>query len=99
MYHFTSKDLRYRYSKTAVPGDNPHITGIPDQSRFSRHEQYEMVTLIQSFYRSNPVRHDAFSAEFGQKIEDLIHRHMPATIQSRQGVFDWISHNFTNYHH
>lgn len=39
-------DLKCEYSWTAIPGDNPKVTGEPDSTRFSRNEGYEVIYLI-----------------------------------------------------
>ena len=42
-------DMNYHdYSWTAVQGDNPRMTRL-DATRFSRHEGYEVLDLINSF--------------------------------------------------
>lgn len=84
------KDLHYTYSSKAVPGDDPSKTK-EDATRFSRHEEYEVLTLINSFTDSNgktlPLRSQ-------QIIEWMIHDHLPSNVQGRQNVTNWIVEKF-----
>lgn len=87
---YEHKDLYYTYSSKAVPGDDPRKTK-EDATRFSRHEEYEVLTLINSFTDSNgktlPLRSQ-------QIIEWMIHDHLPSHIQGRQNVTNWIIEKF-----
>lgn len=84
------KDLYYKYSTKAVPGDDPHKTK-EDATRFNRHEEYEVLTLINSFTGTNGKTLPLYSQQI---IEWMIHDHLPSDIQGRQNVTDWIVEKF-----
>ena len=84
-------DMNYHdYSWTAVPGDNPLMTK-QDATRFSRHEGYEVLTLINSFSAAGggdlPLKSQ-------QIIEWMLHEHLPSNIQGREQVKAWVIKNF-----
>lgn len=70
--------------------DDPRKTK-EDATKFSRHEEYEVLTLINSFSDSNgktlPLRSQ-------QIIEWMIHDHLPSHIQGRQNVKNWVIEKF-----
>lgn len=47
-------DLQYEdeYSWTAIDGDNPKITGIPDSTLLNREEGYEVLAFINRFAKN-----------------------------------------------
>jgi len=90
---FTRSNLLYgNYSWTALRGDDPKISGVPDSTLFSRHEGYEMVYLINKIM-------DEYNLNIasGQKIERMIHTGLPGDIRSQKNVRDWIVTNWDKY--
>ncbi|CAI8799903.1 hypothetical protein [Kosakonia quasisacchari] len=85
-----SSDMHYSYSWKAVPGDNPSKTK-EDATRFSRHEGYEVLDLINSFKAEGGTELPLRSKQI---IEWMIHEHLPSDYQGRQKVKDWIVANF-----
>ncbi len=81
-----SSNLKYVYSKYAVNGDSPKFSGKPDILKFNRHEEYEMLPMIEK------VMNDLNFSEAGDVhiIEDLIHTKMPSGTTSREEVYDWL---------
>lgn len=90
---FKKSDLFYTdYSDVAVPGDNPQKTK-EDSNRFSRHESYEVLTMLNSF-TLNGSPSDAETKRARLIIEWMIHEHLPPTTQGRDKVTEWITSNF-----
>ena len=83
-------DLKYSYSWTAIPGDNPKVTGEPDSSRFSRHEGYEVLYLINKLAELWKLKNLASA----HKMERMINESLPSNIQTQKGVKDWIKANW-----
>lgn len=91
MPQLTKSDLIYDdYSWKAVPGDDPTKTK-EDADRFSRHEGYEVLHLLNAFKDSNGRD---LSVKDRQIIEWMIHDKLPSNIQGRSNVTRWISDNF-----
>lgn len=90
---FKKSDLFYKdYSDVAVPGDNPQKTK-EDSNRFSRHESYEVVTMLNSFtLTGNKSEADIKRARL--IIEWMIHDHLPSTTQGRDKVKEWITSTY-----
>jgi len=86
-------DLQYTYSWTAIPGDNPKISGLPDSTRFSRHEGYEVIYLINKFAETHSLKNKSS----GQKIETMLNKHLPSDIQSQVAVKKWLEDNWKKY--
>lgn len=81
-----SVDLKYVYSKYAVNGEHPKFMGKPDNIKFNRHEEFEMIPMIEQ------VMNDLHFNESGDVhiIEDMIHLKMPPECISREDVYDWL---------
>lgn len=84
-------DLAYKYSWNAVPGDDPSKTK-DDATRFSRHEGYEVLHLINSFRNTD---NKELSLHSKKVIEWMINEHLPSSIQGRDKVKKWIIDNFS----
>ena len=91
---FNKTDMTYEgYQWTAYPNDNPKVTGNPDSTRFSRHEGYEVLYLINNLANGwdlNLVR-DC------KKMEKMIHEVLPSNIIMQVDVKKWIAENWNNY--
>lgn len=84
-------DMHYHdYSWTAVPGDNPRMTKL-DATRFSRHEGYEVLDLINSFLATGG---GTLPLKSQQIIEWMLHECLPSNIQGRAQVKTWVVENF-----
>ena len=64
-------DLEYTYSWTAIDGDDPKISGIPDNTLFNRNEGYEDLYLINKFANI----HSLNQKKSGKKIEKMIKKY------------------------
>jgi len=84
-------DMHYHdYSWTAVPGDNPRMTKL-DATRFSRHEGYEVLDLINSFPAEGG---GALPLKSQQIIEWMLHECLSSSIQGRTQIQTWVVENF-----
>lgn len=89
----TRSDLVYAYSWTALRGDDPRLTGRPDDVLLNRGEGYEVLAFINSFC----TRHNfAFpvTKRDALKVERLIHDHLPGSVRSRKNVDAWLVDNW-----
>ena len=92
--NFTKTNLLYKhYSWTALPGDNPKISGVPDSTLFNRNEGYEVLYLINRIMEVNNWKNVAT----GQKIERMIKTGLPGDVRGQKHVSDWILKNWENY--
>lgn len=93
MPEIKNSDLNYDdYSWTAVTGDDPKKTK-EDADRFSRHEGYEVLTLLNSLKGEGQ---SDLSVRTRQICEWLIHEKLPSNIQGRAKVKSWIAKNFAD---
>ena len=91
---FTKANLQYsHYSWTALPGDNPKISGVPDSTLFSRTEGYEVVYLINKIMDSQSW----VQVATGQKIERMIKSGLPGDTRSQTNVKKWMLDNWDKY--
>ena len=87
-------DLYYDdYSWTTYGDDDPEITGSPDSTFFNRKEGYEVLYLINKIADKNDLK----KKSSGQKIEKMLHDHLPGNIRSQKNVYQWIVDNWDNY--
>jgi hypothetical protein len=82
----SSSDLKYTYSKFAVNGSGSPFKGKPDSTLFNRHEEFEILPMIEK------VMNDLGFVDGADVhiIEDIIHTKMPANTNSRAEVYDWL---------
>lgn len=91
----TERDLRYRYSKTAIHPDDPRRTGIPDSTLLNRGELYEMLEFLNRFVRSTRYRDGRpFDKADALKAERLIHTLLPINVRSHANVTKWLIDNW-----
>ncbi|RPI18471.1 MAG: hypothetical protein EHM58_05295 [Ignavibacteriae bacterium] len=88
----SSRDLKYTYSWTAYEGDNPKISGEPDNTLLNRNEGYEMLYFINKFAEI----HNFINKESGHKVEELIKTKVPSHIHSQIKIKDWLVQNWNN---
>ncbi|KAF9659299.1 hypothetical protein HBA12_03365 [Tenacibaculum mesophilum] len=89
----TAKDLRYSYSWTAIPSDNPKETGSPDNKLLNRDEGYEMLYFINNFC----VLTNLTTKDDALKTETMIKEHLPSNIRSQANVRAWLVENWKKY--
>jgi hypothetical protein len=91
---FTKANMLYNhYSWTALPGDNPKISGVPDSTLFNRNEGYEVLYLINRFMSDNNLK----NVESGQKIERMIRTGLPGDVRGQKNVVEWLTKNWKQY--
>lgn len=91
MPEIKKSDLKYTdYSWTAVTGDNPKKTA-EDADRFSRHEGYEVLYLLNSLKGAEGTD---LALRTRQICEWMIHEKLPSTTQGRAKVIKWIVDNY-----
>jgi hypothetical protein len=89
----TKSDLQYEYSWTALPGDDPRISGEPDSTLLNRNEGYEMLYFINKFCEKYQLKKK--SSAF--KVERMIKIDMPRDIRSQENISKWVVENWANY--
>lgn len=89
----TRSELKYDYSWTALNGDNPKITRVPDSNLLNRNEGYEVLWLINKFAE----KHNFKNKESAFKIERMIKLYLPENIRSKEKVVEWIESNWEKY--
>jgi hypothetical protein len=91
---FTKTNMLYNhYSWTALPGDNPKISGVPDSTLFNRNEGYEVLYLINRFMNDNSLK----NVESGQKVERMIRTGLPGDVRGQKNVVEWLIKNWKQY--
>lgn len=88
-----TSDLQYTYSKTAIHGDDPRISGEPDSTLFNRKELYEVLYLINKLAKEQDFKNKSSCL----KIETMIKEHLPSDIRSQSNVKQWIYNNWKAY--
>ncbi|EBP5664284.1 hypothetical protein ACYBWJ_00820 [Klebsiella pneumoniae] len=88
-------DLQYEdeYSWTAIDGDNPKITGIPDSTLLNREEGYEVLAFINRFAKKYSLK----QKDSGLKVESMIHDHLPGDVRSHANVEKWLVENWKKF--
>lgn len=89
----TANDLRYSYSWTAIPPDNPKVTGNPDSTLLNRNEGYEMLYFINKFCEL----YDLKNKSTAHKVETMIKEHLPSNIRSQANVRAWLIENWKKF--
>lgn len=88
---FNKPDMIYKdYSWTAISGDDPRISGKPDNTLLNRHEGYEVLYLINKCL--DEWRFKNMSS--GQKLEKMIREGLPSNVRSQSNIKDWLKSNW-----
>ncbi len=88
-------DLKFadQYRWTALPDDDPKLTGEPDSTLFNRKEGFEVLALINRFMAKYKFRQKTS----GLKVERLIKEHLPIALKTQRHVEDWLVANWEEY--
>jgi hypothetical protein len=86
-------DLQFVYSWTAIPPDDPKVTGKPDSTFLNRSEGYEVLAFINRLAVTNNWKQKAS----GLKTERLIKKHLPNDTRSQANVRKWLVDNWKTY--
>ena len=85
----TRSDLKFEYTWTAYPSDDPKISGHPDDTLFNRQQGYEVLYLINKLLELWNWN----QKESGLRIEKLIKTDLPGNIRSQKNMKEWLSKN------
>lgn len=85
-----SSELKYKYSWSAISGDNPKVVGEPDSTLFNRNEGYEVLYLINKLSKIWGFKEKASAL----KLEKMINEELPSDIRSQENVKSWLSKNW-----
>lgn len=86
-------DLQFQYSWTAIPPDDPRVTGKPDSTLLNRGEGYEVLAFINKLAIAYGWKQKAS----GLKTERLIKNNLPGEIRSHANVRQWLVDNWKVY--
>lgn len=79
-------DLYYKYPRKKEFREQPKFSGKPDTNPFDRDDQYEVIPMLQAVM-------DKIGTTDGvvlEKLEEIMIQQMPAFIQTREEVFDFL---------
>lgn len=77
--------LQFTYQWSAIPPDDPRVTGAADSTFLNRNEGYEVLAFL------NRVCKELAQA---LKAERLIRQHLPGSVRSRANVLKWLQDNW-----
>lgn len=78
-------NLQYAYLWTAIPPDDPRVTGRPDSTFLNRNEGYEVLAFLN--------RHCTDIAA-ALKAERMIRNALPGNLRSHANVYQWLKNNW-----
>lgn len=85
MANFTEANMSLNhYDWTAVPSDDPHVTGEPDSTLFNRHQGYEVLYML------NTVLSASAPISALHKGEALIQDELPSDTRKQLDVKKWL---------
>jgi hypothetical protein len=73
-------------------GDNPKVSGEPDNTLLSRKEGYEILYFINKFSEI----HNFKQKDSAIKVERMIREEVPTNIHSQKDIKTWIENNWKN---
>lgn len=86
METYLKSALLYDYHWSVYADNDPRISGTPDATPFNRGEGEEVLYLIHCL-----SDHLAYGVEsFGEKIETMLHDHLPGEIATQAEAIQWI---------
>jgi hypothetical protein len=87
----SNTDLYYSdYSWTVINGDNPKVTGEPDNTLLNRKEGYEILYFINKFCEMYGLK----QKQSARKVERMIREEVPSDIRSQNTIKDWLVNNW-----
>jgi hypothetical protein len=89
----SESDLKYTYSETPIPADDPKATGEPDSMLLNRNELYEVLPFLNHM----AVQQGWTTKTEGLKAERMLRQHVPSDQRSRAHVKKWIVDNWSSY--
>lgn len=98
MSTISASDLQHTYSWSAIRGDDPRLTGKPDDMLLNRHEGYEVLAYINSFCSRHNWTPGPYATKVDAlKVERLIRNQLPSNIRSRKNVDEWLVKHWSVY--
>ena len=80
---YKKSDLIFdNYSQKTTPGDDPDIRGKKDSDLFNRHEDYEVLDMINNVSKYNKIQ----SKQILNDIEKYIHDDLDKNMRKKQDV-------------
>lgn len=87
----SATQLYYKdYSWTAIHGDNPKVSGVPDNTLLNRREGYEILYFVNKFAEIHGFK----NKESAIKTERMIREEVPHNIHSQRNIKEWIDTNW-----
>ncbi|MGL1902126.1 MAG: hypothetical protein OCC49_08325 [Fibrobacterales bacterium] len=87
-------ELTYNdYSWTIYRGDDPRVTGVPDDTLFTPTEGHELLYLINKMAKINNFK-KLFS---GLKVERMVRQSLPEEIETQLEVMQWVGKNWNSF--
>ena len=91
---YNQSDLVYQdYNWTAYSDGDPKVMGRPDNTLFNRIEGNEVLYFINKMAQI----HSLTLKSDGEKMELMIHNHLPEEMKSQDNVKNWVMKNW-KYH-
>jgi hypothetical protein len=100
-YNFTKANLQFTDYKWNAKdeGDDPKVTGSPDNDLLDRNEGYEVLAFIKRYVEkrkwvdadNKPLVSPSIGT--GQKVERLI-RQCPSNKRSHKNIEEWVAENW-----
>jgi hypothetical protein len=81
------------YNWTIFRGDDPRVSGAPDETVFNGSEGHEVLYLINKMAKINNFK-QKFS---GLKVERMLREVLPPEVQTQIDIIHWIGKNWTSY--
>lgn len=91
---FAAADLKYKNYRTVSPGREARPE-TPGEDLFDRQHGQDVLDLINFCYMR--WNWPGYTKGPGRKIEMLLRKYLPATVQTRGEAFEWISANWRIY--
>ncbi len=97
MQLLSANELLHTYTWSAIRGDDPKLTGHPDDVLLNRNEGYEVLAFINRFCARHTWNPGPVTKQAALKVERLIRNHLPGNVRSRKNVDAWLVQNWSSY--
>ncbi len=92
---FKRSDMLYNdYSWSHIAGDDPRVSGPPDNTMLNRKEGYEVVYFINKCAEKWQWKENVQAC---RKLEKAIRLHVPNNVRTQRAIIDWIEINFKGF--
>jgi hypothetical protein len=84
-------ELFYKdYSWSVLNGDNPKISGEPDNTLLSRNEGFEILYFVNKFAEKHNFKQKVSAI----KVEKMIRNEVPTNIHSQEKIKKWLEEHW-----